>query len=84
MTWFDPQYDYISEFIDNWNSKLRRFKGMLIVVAVLLLVVGVLCALLPEETFLTIQIFPAAGAGFCWQCPAGAVPARRCPGAVPL
>ena len=25
MTWFDPQYDYISEFIDNWNSKLGRF-----------------------------------------------------------
>ena len=60
MTWFDPQYDYISEFIDNWNSKLGRFKGMLIVVAVLLLVAGVLCALLPEETFLTIQIFAAA------------------------
>lgn len=60
MTWFDPQYDYISEFIDNWNHKLRRIRGMLIVVAVLLLVAGVLCALLPEETFLTIQIFAAA------------------------
>lgn len=60
MTWFDPQYDYIAEFIDNWNHKLRRIKGMLIVVAILLLVAGVLCALLPEETYLTIQAFAAA------------------------
>ena len=59
MLWFDRDYDYISEFIDNWNRQIKRLKYTFLVIAVLMVVIGILCAALPVETFLTIQILAA-------------------------
>ena len=59
VLWFDRDYDYISEFIDNWNRQIKRLKYTFLVIAVLMVVIGILCAALPVETFLTIQILAA-------------------------
>ena len=59
MLWFDRDYDYISEFIDNWNRQIKLLNYTFLVIAVLMVVIGILCAALPVETFLTIQILAA-------------------------
>lgn len=60
MRWFDSSFDYIREFIESWNKKVKHLKWTLIAVAVVLVLVGVLCILFPIEVFTMMQILAAA------------------------
>lgn len=60
MRWFDSSFDYIREFIESWNKKVKHLKWTLIAVAVVLVLVGVLCILFPIEVFTMMHILAAA------------------------
>lgn len=60
MRWFDRDFDYIGEFVEKWNSRVKGTKRAFIVVAVILVLVGVTCVLFPIGTFAAMQVLAAA------------------------
>lgn len=60
MTWFDRDFDYINEFIETWNRRVKKLKTLFIVIAAVLVVIGVLCIFCPMETFAAMQFLVAA------------------------
>ena len=61
MKWFfDSGFDYINEFFENWNRKIKKMRNTCILVAVLLIVAGILCIAFPVEVFAVIQYVAAA------------------------
>ena len=60
MRWFDPNYDYVNEFIEEWNKKVKKLKITGIVIALIMIVVGICCIFYPMETFSVIQGLAAA------------------------
>ena len=61
MKWFfDSGFDYINEFFENWNRKIRKIRNTCIIVAVLLIAAGILCIVFPVKVFAVIQYVAAA------------------------
>lgn len=58
--WFDKKFDYVHEFIENWNKQVKRLKGIFLLIAAILCLVGVLCIFLPMEGFSLVQLLAAA------------------------
>lgn len=55
MQWFDPQHDYVNEYIDTWNKKVRRAKAWMIALGVVLVVAGIATAVAPFSMYAIIQ-----------------------------
>ena len=60
MRWFDPRYDYVNEFIIEWNKKVKKLKWTGIIIALAMIAVGICCGIFPMETFAVIQTLAAA------------------------
>lgn len=60
MRWFDSNFDYVNEFIERWNQRVKKLKYAFIAIAVILVVIGIFCIFLPWETFSAMQILAAA------------------------
>ena len=48
MQWFDPDHDYVNEYIDTWNQKIRSAKTWMIALGAVLVLIPRMAALLME------------------------------------
>ncbi len=55
MQWFDPQHDYVNDYIDTWNNKIRSAKAWMIALGVVLIVAGIATAVAPLSMYAIIQ-----------------------------
>ena len=60
MSSVDPHRDYIQDYIDAWNGKVRHAKIWMVVLGIALVVAGVAAALSPFSLYALIQSFAAA------------------------
>ncbi len=61
MRWFfDSGFDYVNEFFENWNKKIKKIRNTCLIVAALLIVAGILCIAFPVKVFAVIQYVAAA------------------------
>lgn len=60
MRWFDADFDYVNEFVDQWNGELRRARRTGVVAGVVMVALGVLCALSPWGALSVVQVLIAA------------------------
>ena len=44
MQWFDPDHDYVNEYIDTWNQKIRSAKTWMIALGAVLVLTGIAIA----------------------------------------
>lgn len=61
MFLFNGDFDPISEIIAQWNRHIKHLRRICIVIGLLLLGIGILCLIVPQGIFLTIQWIGAAG-----------------------
>ena len=47
MQWFDPDHDYVNEYIDTWNQKIRSAKAWMIALGAVLVLMGIASAVAP-------------------------------------
>lgn len=47
MQWFDPDHDYVNEYIDTWNQKIRSAKAWMIALGAVLVLTGIASAVAP-------------------------------------
>lgn len=59
MKWYNKDFDYIHEFIESWNRKLKKLKRTFIVIAILSIAAGALCIFAPMETFAAVKLLVA-------------------------
>lgn len=59
MKRFDTEFDYVDEFIDHWNEKVKLFRICCFALSIIMLVIGALCFLYPKETFTIVQCLGA-------------------------
>ena len=59
MRWFDSDFDYVQELIDNWNRRRKKMRTAYFIMAAVLLIAGVLTAVFPVGIFAVIQYFAA-------------------------
>lgn len=59
MITFDPERDYIDEFIQQWNAHVSRTKAGMIVLGVVLALVGVAAFVAPLSMYVFLQAFIA-------------------------
>lgn len=55
MQWFDPQHDYVNDYIDTWNNKIQSAKAWMIALGVVLIVAGIATAVAPLSMYAIIQ-----------------------------
>lgn len=60
MSSFDPNRDYIEEYIGAWNRKVRHAKTWMVVLGIALVVAGIAAALSPFSLYAIIQSIAAA------------------------
>jgi uncharacterized membrane protein HdeD (DUF308 family) len=53
---YDSNFDYVKEFTDRWNKKVRSIRISGIIIAVLMAVLGVVCLIFPEQSLRVIEI----------------------------
>lgn len=59
MQYFDPNHDYVNEFIDTWNRKARSTKLWMMVLGIVLVIAGVASAVAPLGMYAIIQTIAA-------------------------
>lgn len=55
MKYYNSNFDYANEFIENWNDKMKNFKTTCIIISVIMIVAGALCVIFPLQVFKAIQ-----------------------------
>lgn len=60
MNIYDPERDYINDYIEQWNRTTKRAKAGMIILGVLLAIAGVGCAVAPVGTYALLQGIVAA------------------------
>lgn len=55
MQWFDPQHDYVNDYIDTWNNKIQSAKAWMIALGMVLIVAGIATAVAPLSMYAIIQ-----------------------------
>ena len=55
MQWFDPDHDYVNEYIDTWNQKIRSAKTWMIALGAVLVLTGIASAVAPLGMYALIQ-----------------------------
>lgn len=55
MKYYNSNFDYANEFIENWNDKMKNFKITCIIISVIMIVAGALCVIFPLQVFKAIQ-----------------------------
>ena len=55
MKYYNSDFDYANEFIENWNDKMKKFKTTCIIISVIMIVAGALCVVFPLKVFKVIQ-----------------------------
>lgn len=58
---YDPNHDYVSDYIDQWNRQIRATKIWMAVIGIVLVITGLASAIAPFSMYAFIQTF-AAGA----------------------
>ncbi len=61
MRWFDSNFDYVQEFIENWNKKVKKIRLICFIIAILMIVAGILCIAYPRGTFALLHFAIAGG-----------------------
>jgi uncharacterized membrane protein HdeD (DUF308 family) len=54
-----PNFDYISEFSDNWNKRISPLRKAGIIISVLMLILGVLLLIFPMQSAVVIEVIAA-------------------------
>ena len=57
MKHFDASFDHVGDFVDRWNSGVKKTRAWMIVLAVLLILVGAASAFAPLSLYELIQTF---------------------------
>lgn len=57
MEHFDASFDHVGDFVDRWNSGVKKTRAWMIVLAVLLILVGAASAFAPLSLYELIQTF---------------------------
>ncbi len=61
MKWFfDSDFDYVQELIDNYNSGRKKIRTAYFIIAAVLIIAGILTAAFPIRIFAVIQYLAAA------------------------
>lgn len=55
MKSYNSNLDFVNEFIENWNSKIKKFKTIGIILSIVMIVAGALCVIFPMQVFKVIQ-----------------------------
>ena len=55
MQWFDPDHDYVNEYIDTWNQTIRSAKAWMIALGAVLVLTGIASAVAPLGMYALIQ-----------------------------
>ena len=56
---YDPNHDYVSDYIDQWNRQIRATKIWMAVIGVVLVITGLASAIAPFSMYAFIQTFAA-------------------------
>ena len=56
---YDPNHDYVSEYIDQWNRQIRATKIWMAVIGIVLVITGLASAIAPFSMYAFIQTFAA-------------------------
>ena len=54
---YDPDHDYVNEYIDQWNDRLRSAKIWMMVIGIALVIIGLASAFAPLSMYSFIQAF---------------------------
>lgn len=54
---YDPNHDYVNEYIDQWNDRIRSAKIWMMVIGVALVIIGLASAFAPLSMYSFIQTF---------------------------
>lgn len=56
---YDPNHDYVSDYIDQWNRQIRATKIWMAVIGLVLVITGLASAIAPFSMYAFIQTFAA-------------------------
>lgn len=56
---YDPNHDYVSDYIDQWNRQIRATKIWMAVIGIVLIITGLASAIAPFSMYAFIQTFAA-------------------------
>ena len=56
---YDPNHDYVSDYIDQWNRQIRATKIWMAVIGIVLVIPGLASAIAPFSMYAFIQTFAA-------------------------
>lgn len=56
---YDPNHDYVSDYIDQWNRQIRATKIWMAVIGIVLVITGLASAIAPFNMYAFIQTFAA-------------------------
>lgn len=56
---YDPNHDYVSDYIDQWNQQIRATKIWMAVIGIVLVITGLASAIAPFSMYAFIQTFAA-------------------------
>lgn len=56
---YDPNHDYVSDYIDQWNRQIRATKIWMAVIGIVLVITGLASAIAPFSMYAFIQTFAA-------------------------
>ena len=56
---YDPNHDYVSDYIDQWNRQIRTTKIWMAVIGIVLVITGLASAIAPFSMYAFIQTFAA-------------------------
>lgn len=59
MRFYDSDFDYVQEMVDNWNSGRKRMRTACFILAAALILAGILTAAFPTGIFAVIQYLTA-------------------------
>jgi len=55
MKYYNSDFDYVNEFIENRNDKMKSLKTTCIIISIILIAAGALCVIFPLQVFKVIQ-----------------------------
>ena len=55
MKYYNSDFDYVNEFIENRNDKMKSLKTTCIIISIILIAAGALCVISPLQVFKVIQ-----------------------------
>lgn len=56
MIRFTPDMDLQSEFVNHWNSKLKSVRTASIIISILMIILGILCAVYPMQAITVVEV----------------------------